>query len=207
MKEENLGRIGVIGRFKPLHRGGAVMLESLCERAEHVVIGIGSSNKYNVRNPYSAEESREMIDAVLSKRFSNYSFISVPDFAHIPEYSDGQKWKEYMVSKYGHLDHFISGNGYVKHLLEDNYDIIHPATLIPREKWVKVRGTMVRVEMARGGNWRALVPEEVADYLEKGHLVQRFLREFGLETLANFADEECCRTETLTEEYNHTMEI
>lgn len=51
-------KLGAIGRFKPLHLGAAAMLEALCENAEEVVIGIGSSNKYNLRNPFTAEESR-----------------------------------------------------------------------------------------------------------------------------------------------------
>ena len=47
--ENKLGTIGLIGRFKPLHLGASVLLESACEKAEKVIIGIGSSNKYNIR--------------------------------------------------------------------------------------------------------------------------------------------------------------
>lgn len=43
---------------------------------------------------------------------------------------------------------------------------------------------MVRLAMARGGDWRALIPPAVADYLESHALVERFVREFGLETLS-----------------------
>ncbi len=185
-----LGTVGVIGRFKPLHNGGAVMLETLCENADLVKIGIGSSNRYNARNPFTAEESKEMIDRLLSKKYSNYEFIFVQDFGHIPEYSDGQKWKQSIVEQYGKLDCFVTGNEYVASLLESNYKIIHPGDLIPEDKQVRLRATEVRVEMARFGDWKKLVPNEVSDYLEANGLVERFKKEFGLETLAKLAENE-----------------
>ncbi len=204
MKE--LGTVGLVGRFKPLHNGGAAMLESICDNADHVLIGIGSSNKYNSRNPFTAEESRGMIDAYLSQRFSNYSFIEVPDFAHIPEYSDGQKWKEYVVGHFGKLDYFVSGNSYVSELLQDKYRIIHTAEKIPSEKRTCLRATTVRMEMAKGCDWKRLVPKEVADYLEKNGLVERFRREFGLETIAELSGTEYLKHETALDEKVHATE-
>lgn len=180
---KTFGRVGLVGRFKPLHNGGALMLESICEAAEHVVIGIGSSNKYDARNPFTAEESRQMIDQTLSKKFSNYSFVFLQDYGHIPEFADGSKWKSEAVKVYGNLDAFVSGNEYVKKLLEDEYKIVHPSELIPKEKWLWLNATMVRVEMARGDLWKKMVPEPVANYLQDKKLIERFRQEFGLQTL------------------------
>ena len=56
---EKLGRVGFIGRFKPLHKAAAIVLEEICKRSDHVIIGIGSANKYNYRNPFTAELSDE----------------------------------------------------------------------------------------------------------------------------------------------------
>ena len=181
----NLGKAGFIGRFKPLHNGGYVMLNSLCEKADEVIIGIGSSNKYNLRNPFTAEESEAMINCVLANKFSNYSIIHIPDFAHLKEYNNGQKWKNYIVEKFKGLDYFISSNEYVRTLLEDSFSLLYPFDIIPKEKYLKLRATEVRVEMAKFGNWKNLVPESVASYLEKNKLVDRFRREFGLKTIAN----------------------
>jgi nicotinamide mononucleotide adenylyltransferase len=44
------------------------------------VIGIGSSNRYDVRNPFTPEESADMIRRVLGDR-GRYSLIPVPDLA------------------------------------------------------------------------------------------------------------------------------
>ncbi len=62
---KDLGVVGIIARFKPVHKGHAAILEALCERADLVYIGLGSPNKYDVRNPFSAKESEEMIDLVI----------------------------------------------------------------------------------------------------------------------------------------------
>src|SRR3989338_5507191 len=134
MKE--LGKTGIVGRFKPLHNGGAIMLDNVCEKAEHVVIGIGSCNKYNLRNPFTAEESRDMIDAYLNPKFKNYEFIFIPDYGHLLEYQDGQMWRKHITENYGALDSFVSGNEYVAKLLENDYITIHPGDITPRERWM-----------------------------------------------------------------------
>lgn len=92
--QNNLGRVGVIGRFKPLHNGAAVLLESLCEKSDHVLIGIGSSNKYNIRNPFTSDETKDMIELFLKEKFTNYEIIKIPDFAHIPGCENGQQWRK-----------------------------------------------------------------------------------------------------------------
>lgn len=201
----SLGRIGVIGRFKPVHLGAAVMLESLCEQASHVLIGIGSSNKYDVRNPFTPEETKGMVDAFLFPRFSNYETLFIPDYGHLPGCDDGQKWRKHILSTFGPLDAFVTGNAYTKELLAPDYAIIHPSTMVPRHKWVYLRATGVRVEMAKGNEWEHLVPEPVRDYLVSQGLVGRFRREFGLPTLVELLDPTYERPETVEEEREHTI--
>ncbi len=208
MKEaKKYGITGVCGRFKPIHKGGQAMLESICEQSEHLVIGLGSCNKYNLRNPFTCDESKEMIDLTLKDNFDNYSFIQIPDFAHIPEYSDGQMWRTYVKEHFGELDIFFSGNDYVMGLLGDDYEIIEPYTIIPEERRVPIRGTMVRVEMAKGsGLWKLMVPDPAAEYLESEGLLARFRKEFGLQTLASVLNTNYCGHESAGEEYKHTLE-
>lgn len=179
--------VGCVGRFRPLHLGSAAMLDSLCKQAEQAIIGVGSANKYDARNPWTAEETGGMIDAYLSPRFTNYQIILVPDYAQQPEYADGQRWKSHVRDAFGELDAFVTGNAFVEELLKDTYRIIHPLEIIPPERMVPVHGTMVRNAMAVSGPWERLVPAEVADYLGSRGLVGRFRDEFGLETMASFA--------------------
>jgi nicotinamide-nucleotide adenylyltransferase len=181
---QRFGRVGLIGRFKPLHNGNAVLLERVCEQAEHVIIGIGSSNRYDLRNPFTAEESREMVERLLKPRFSNYEFLLIPDFGHIPSYENGQEWRRYVVEKFGSLDLFVSGNAYVDELLKEDYRIAQPFEIEPSSWTAKIKASMVRAEIAKGGDWRPYVPAVVAEYIAKNRLDERLRAEFGKEILA-----------------------
>lgn len=207
MRNKRYQRLGVIGRFRPLHIGASTMLECICEQAEEAIIGIGSSNKYNLRNPFTPEEVEEMIHVVLSPRYNDYAIVKIPDFAHEEGYADGQRWVEEMVKVYGPLDAFVSGNPWTSKLLEPHYLIVHPREMIPKERGVYCKGSIVRMTMARNENWQGLMKPEVAEYLVKEGLVDRFKREFGLETIATLAHRsDYEHQESLEEEKKHPQE-
>lgn len=168
-----LGIVGTIGRFKPVHKGHAAMLEAVCENAVHVYIGVGSPNKYDGRNPFTAKESREMIDSVLKPKFKNYSFVEVPDF------DDGPVWRGQTLKLFGKLDCFVTSNDYVVELLKNDYKIIHPFQIVPWEKIVPVTATMVRTAIAQNKQWQDFVPQPVIDYIKSNHLDARLRKEFG----------------------------
>lgn len=178
--------IGIVGRFKPLHHGGAAMLDGACERAEHVVIAIGSANKYDMRNPFTVDETRGMIDAYLAPRHTNYTITSIDDYGHIPEFSDGGRWREAAKEIYRGCDVILTGNPYVARLLERDFRIVPSSEMVAPRRRVFLSSTMVRQSMAHGGDdWKRLVPEEVASYIEGHGLARRFRKEFGLATLAS----------------------
>jgi len=207
--DKRLGRVGIIGRFKPLHLGGYVLLKSACNQSDIVTIGIGSSNKYNVRNPFTADESEQMIYEALMPYEFNFTIKQIPDFAHLgEEYKDGKRWKEHVVGQFGELDYFLTGNSYVAGLLGDTYNVMHPTKIIPKKLWIKLRASEVRLRMAQGDDkWKKLVPEKVVDYLEKNGIVDRFVKEFGLESIASLANADLRYDENVVEEKLHTWEV
>jgi nicotinamide-nucleotide adenylyltransferase len=170
-------KTGLVCRWKPVHLGHEALLVTLCERSERVLIGLGSSNRRNARNPFSAAESARMVELVLA-RFSNYELVLVPDL------DDGPRWSALVSTLMGPLDLFVTENAWVEELMSAIYRVRHPGTIVPPERHVPIDGTLVRRRMARGEDWRSLVPRSVAAYLEQEGLVERFQREFGLETLA-----------------------
>jgi nicotinamide-nucleotide adenylyltransferase len=172
-----LGRIGMIARWQPVHLGHAPVLRALCDRASQALIGIGSANRYNQRNPFTLEETTDMIRLVLTG-WQNYTLIPVPDL------DDGPRWRLMVLDLFGVLDLFVTANPYVASLLAGDYNVVRPVTLVAEGEKVAIDGRLVRREMARGDDWRRLVPEEVANYLVTRRLDERFRREFGLETLA-----------------------
>jgi nicotinamide-nucleotide adenylyltransferase len=169
--------IGMVARWQPVHWGHIPVLHALCERAVQAMIGIGSSNRHNLRNPFTLEERTDMIRLALAGR-ENYTLVPVPDL------DDGPRWRAMVIDLFGPLDLFVSDNPYVASLLGADYQVIRPVELVPEDKRIAVNGTMVRQEMAHGDGWRDLVPSEVADYIVIRELDARFRREFGLEALA-----------------------
>ncbi len=167
----------MVARWRPVHRGHALVLHALCDRAAQALIGIGSSNRYNLRNPFTLKETSDMIRLALDGR-ENYTLIPVPDL------DDGPRWRLMILDLFGPLDLFVTANPYVASLLAEDYRVVRPVELIAADEQIALDGTMVRSEMARGDGWRDLVPPTVADYIAAWRLDERFRREFGLETLA-----------------------
>lgn len=170
-------RIGMVARWKPVHLGHLPVLKALCNRADLALIGIGSSNVVDLRNPFTLTETEAMLHLVLDDR-KNYNLIPIPDL------HDGPRWREMVVELFGQLDYFVTANPYVVSLLRNDYQIIHPSTLVAKEEQTPIDGTLVRREMAHGDGWRDLVPNVIERYIINNQLDTRFRREFGLQTLA-----------------------
>ena len=177
MPAKKYSRIGMIARWKPVHLGHQAILRALCNSGEEALVGIGSSNRYNARNSFTPEETRDMIQLVLAE-FTNYRIIPVPDL------DDGPRWRVMVMDLLGDLDIFVTANPYVMNLLKDDYRVIPPVELIPPRERVPAEGSEVRRAMARGEDWESLVPQVIAEYIKSNRLDKRFREEFGLETLA-----------------------
>lgn len=198
-----LKRAAVIARFKPLHNGARLMLENTCKNADYVLIGVGSANKYDYRNPFTFEETKDMLETQVYLQKVPHDIVALNDYGHIPKFRDGKKWKTEVLQKFQNIDTIVTANPYVTKLLEDNYKIVHPGTLIPKENWLYMKATQVRVAMAKGQNWQNMVPKEIAEYIEKNNLEKRFRQEFGLETLAKNLAKEYWKHETMEQEQNN----
>lgn len=170
-------RLGMVARWQPVHLGHATVLHALCYHADHALIGIGSSNRYNWRNPFTLDETSAMLHEVLAGQ-DNYTLLPVPDL------DNGPRWRSMVIELFGLLDAFVTDNGYVASLLRDDYTLLKPVSLVSPDARIAVNGTMVRQTMAHGDGWQALVPASVARYITTNQLDSRFRREFGACTLA-----------------------
>ncbi len=174
---ERATHIAMVARWKPVHLGHAAVLHALLDRSERVTLGIGSANRRDADNPFSADETARMIHAVLAGR-SGYEIVPVDDVG------DGPRWAAGVARDFGALDYFVTANGYVRSLLMSTYTVVHPVALVDPARRVRVDGTTVRRAMATGETWRALVPPAVVALLDAGRWVERFREEFGAATRA-----------------------
>ena len=167
----------IIGRWRPVHLGHQAALHALCEQFDHVSIGIGSSNIYDYRNPFTLEEVIEMLQLTLIG-YSNYQLFPIPDTP------DEDEWRRSAREALGEPDLLVTANPYVRAILKGVWPIAHPVDFIPAERKVPVSGSLLRRQLAAGQDWQHLVPPAIARYLNKNHLDRRFRAEFGLQTLA-----------------------
>ncbi|MCB0166869.1 MAG: hypothetical protein KDI79_21760 [Anaerolineae bacterium] len=174
---DRVERIGMVARWRPVHLGHVPVLQALCRRAETALIGIGSANRYDLRNPFTLDETIAMIRLVLADH-PNYILVPIPDL------DNGPRWRAMIADQFGSLDLFVTENPYVAKLMADIYTVVRPVMLINDAEKIPIDGAMVRRAMAQGDSWRDLVPAVVADYLTTHHLDDRFRQEFGLQTLA-----------------------
>jgi len=169
--------VAILGRWQPIHLGHQAALHSLCDQFEKVIIGIGSSNINNFRNPFTLPEVVEMLKLSLAG-YSNYALVPIPDVV------DDIEWCEQVSQSIGQLSHFVTSNPFVKSLLSDRYLISHPLIFIPEERKIAASGTLVRREMARGDDWQSLVSKDIENYIVGNGLDIRFRASYGLQTIA-----------------------
>lgn len=51
-------------RLQPLHNGHKFMIDTMLNEADRVIVGIGSVNKNDEKNPYSFELRKKMIESI-----------------------------------------------------------------------------------------------------------------------------------------------
>ena len=156
----------LIGRFQPFHLGHLDAVLFGLSRIENLFICIGSSNKSNERrNPFSAEERREMI--VSSIEPSMAARLKIFD---IPDVGDHEKWTfeiDKIVPKY---DVIFTNDEFTKTLFEKREMNVVPVVLKDREKF---SGTNIRELIAGDKNWQDLVPQGTRKVLDNLNAKER----------------------------------
>ena len=149
----------LIGRFQPFHLGHLDAILFGLSRTENLFIGIGSSNKTNEKkNPFSAEERREMIISSIEPSMADR--LKIFD---IPDVGDHEKWTfeiDKIVPKY---DIVFTNDEFTKTLFEKRGMNVVPVVLKDREKF---SGTNIRKLIADDKNWQDLVPRGTKKVLD-----------------------------------------
>jgi nicotinamide-nucleotide adenylyltransferase len=147
----------VIGRYQPFHNGHLeVILEIMADPECHeLILAIGSAQEsHTMENPFSAGERILMIDrAIRNAKIDNYYLIPIPD---INRYA---VWVSHVESLVPPIDIVYTNNQLTRRLFtERGYNVKSPK-LYDREQY---SGTKIRKLMISDGDWKALVPSEVA---------------------------------------------
>ena len=150
----------LIGRFQPFHKGHLAAIYFGLTKVENLWIGIGSSNKsYEKRNPFTADERKEMILSSLDperlKRVQIY---------YIPDTGDHEKWTCHVDSIVPTYDVVFSNDDFTITLYKKREKTVIEVPLLEREI---VSGTNIREMISSGKDWTDLVPEGTKKVLLK----------------------------------------
>lgn len=150
----------LIGRFQPFHLGHLAAVKFALTQVDNLAIGIGSSNRVNEkRNPFSAEERKEMIVSSLDK-----SDLQKCKIYFVPDVNDHAKWTYHVDQIIPKYDVVFSNDDFT-HELYKKRDI--KVVSVPLKQREILSGTDIRLKIAGGQSWEDLVPSGTAKVLLK----------------------------------------
>jgi nicotinamide-nucleotide adenylyltransferase len=169
----------LIGRFQPFHLGHVRAIDYALERADRLVIVIGSSQRsHEFRNPFTAGERLEMIAAVLRSK----KLFEKVQFAELPDVENHSLWVPLLKSLTPRFDMVFSNDALSIRLLKENGISVQEVPLLRRDE---LQATEIRHRIASGKKWEHLVPKEVAEYLEETRGADRIRELFAQQETAN----------------------
>ena len=150
----------LIGRFQPFHLGHLEAIKFALSNVEHLHVGIGSSNKsHEQRNPFTADERKEMIlssiDDVFAKRISLH---------YIPDVDDHSKWTHLVDEIIPEYDVVFSNDDFTHELYGKRGKSIISVDLKSRSN---LSGTNIRNLILTDQNWKEFVPSGTRDVLSQ----------------------------------------
>ena len=157
--DNNLTMNGLlIGRFQPFHIGHFSAVKFALSNVEKLWIGIGSSNKNNEkRNPFSADERKEMILSSLDSETRDRVAIY-----YVPDTGDHERWTYHVDSIVPKYDVVFSNDEFTLSLYQKRGIKVIQVPLLQREM---VSGTNIREMIATDKDWSSLVPQGTKNVL------------------------------------------
>ncbi|TBR22426.1 MAG: nicotinamide-nucleotide adenylyltransferase [Candidatus Nitrosotenuis sp.] len=150
----------LIGRFQPFHLGHLDAVKFALSSVDELLIGIGSSNKFNEkRNPFTADERKQMIESSLDE-----TTLGKIKIYYIPDVNNHERWTyqiDEIVPKYD----TVFSNDEFTHTLFGKRGI--KVISVPLKQREILSGTDIRVKIREDQNWFGLVPEGTKKVLLK----------------------------------------
>lgn len=141
----------LIGRFQPFHSGHMHAIKHVLGQVNHLLLGIGSSNRSMEReNPFTAQERELMIQKSLDRQQQDRVTIHF-----IPDVQNHIKWITLIEQTLPQFD-IVFTNDDITHKLYAQRDM--PVCSIPFLDRRYLSGTNIRHRISAGEVWHHLVP-------------------------------------------------
>ncbi|MGC9553817.1 MAG: nicotinamide-nucleotide adenylyltransferase [Thermoplasmatota archaeon] len=153
-------RAMLLGRFQPFHLGHARVVEHALEAYEGLVLIIGSATEsYTYANPFTGGERHLMIQRTLEDMEARQvSIVSVPDIHRYGVYAS------HVADLAPPFDVVLSNKELIRYIFEKEGYQVESTPVFKRQTYA---GTEVRRRMATGEDWHSLVPDGVAEVVDR----------------------------------------
>lgn len=152
----------VVGRFQPFHKGHQALIQKALEDCQEVIVGIGSATaKPSLRNPFSAAERRQMIQACFpaDAAAGRLRVLDIPDIHNPP------RWAAHVLTITGPVDRAYGNDDETLSLFDLGGVPTKSPGLVERERF---EAKAIRVLLAEDDSaWRKCVPAAIVPLLEQ----------------------------------------
>lgn len=151
----------VIGRFQPFHLGHKYLIDKALNICEKIIIGIGSSNIVDEKNPYSISKREKFIRHFIQKEGIEDRIVKI---VNLPDVPDDEEWFKIAQKETGKVDVEIGDNAWTNGIYESHGISV---VRIGFHKRHILEGTKIRHNMKERKPWKERVPEYLHKHLEK----------------------------------------
>lgn len=160
----------MMGRFQPFHLGHLDLAKQILSECDELVIAVTSAQfNYMEKDPFTAGERIEMIHASLRHAKADMSKCFI---LGIDNQFNIATWKSHLDAALPAFERVYSGNEYVAMLLANSSIQVIKPKFLDRTKY---NATGIRHMMVSGWNWTELVPDPVAEIIQKIDGVNRLI--------------------------------
>ena len=148
----------IVGRFQPFHKGHLFLIKKALEKANKIIIGIGSANISDENNPIDFETRKKIIKAVVYKeKFEDRLIKIVP----LDDFFDDKKWLINLKKQVGKFDLALGNNNWTNNILKKAGFKVLEVDYYKREEY---EGWRIRKLIKEGKKWQDRVPKYIIQW-------------------------------------------
>jgi len=149
-----------IGRFQPPHFGHKKTILRLLKSQKKLTIAIGSSNKCDENNPFSAKERLYLLKKIIPKRY-----VCNTKFAFLADNKSNAKWVSVVAHRFPKEKYVVvSANKLVRSLLKKAGYVLDHSSLYNRKLW---EGKKIRSLIRNSKDYSTRIPSQILKTISK----------------------------------------
>ena len=150
-----------VGRFQPFHKGHLESVKKILEKVDELVIVVGSSQySHSLDNPFTAGERITMIRKALQEEEIPLSKIWI---IPVPDIHQHKLWVSQIAGYAPKFDVVYANEPLTRRLFMEAGFKVESMPFIKRKIYL---ATEIRKRMIAEENWKELVPNSVAKFIE-----------------------------------------